>query len=50
MSFNREQINDMRAALIFYMRHHISITSPRFKDYEVILQLLSKYKTDDSNN
>lgn len=50
MNFNREQINDIRAALTFYMRHHISINSPRFHDYEVILQLLSKYKTNDGNN
>ena len=50
MNLNREQLNDVRAALVFYMRHHISITSPRFKDYEAILQLLSNYKTDDSNN
>ena len=46
MEFTAEQLTDIRAAVRFYQQHHISITSPRYKEYEVILQLLEKYKDD----
>ena len=42
MNFNQEQLNDMRAALVFYMQRNISIRNPRYEDYEVILKELNK--------
>lgn len=42
MDFNDEQMRDLRAAVKYYMQRHISIKSPRYNEYEVILQLLSK--------
>ena len=42
MNFNQEQLNDIRAALIFYMQRNISIQNPRYQDYEVILKELNK--------
>ena len=44
MKFTKEQITDIRAAVRFYQQHHISINSPRYEEYDVILQLLEKYK------
>ena len=46
MKLNQEQLNDVRAAVKFYQQHHISPSSPRYKEYEVILQLLENYKED----
>ena len=46
MKLTSEQLSDIRAALIYYQRHHISITSPRYNDYKVILQLLENYKDE----
>jgi hypothetical protein len=42
MDFNDEQLRDIRAAVTYYMQRHISINNPRYNEYEVILQLLSK--------
>ena len=42
MEFNDEQLRDLRAAVKYYMQRHISIKNPRYNEYEVILQLLSK--------
>ena len=42
MTFSDEQIADIRAALIYYMQRNVSINSPRYAEYEVILQLLTK--------
>ena len=42
MNLNQEQLNDMRAALVFYMQRNISIRNPRYQDYEVILKELNK--------
>ena len=42
MEFNEEQLRDIRAAVTYYMQRHVSIKNPRYYDYEVILQLLSK--------
>ena len=42
MNFNDEQLRDIRAAVKYYMQRHVSINNPRYNDYEVILQLLTK--------
>ena len=42
MEFNNEQLRDLRAAVSYYMQRHISIKNPRYSEYEVILQMLSK--------
>ena len=42
MNLNQEQLNDMRAAIVFYMQRNISIKSPRYQEYEVILKELNK--------
>jgi hypothetical protein len=42
MNFNQEQLNDMRAALVFYMQHNISIRNPRYQEHEAILKKLNK--------
>ena len=44
MNLTREQLADVRAAVRFYQQHHISISSPRYQEYEVILELLKEYK------
>jgi len=42
MNFNDEQLRDLRAAVKYFMQRHISINNPRYDEYEVILQMLSK--------
>lgn len=42
MEFSQEQLNDVRAALAFYMQHNISISNPRYQEYEAILKILNK--------
>jgi len=42
MNFTDEQLRDLRAAVNYYMQRHISITNPRYNEYEVILQLLTE--------
>ena len=42
MKFSQEQLNDVRAALVFYMQHNISIRNPRYQEYEAILKILNK--------
>ena len=42
MDFSDEQLRDIRAAVKYYMQRHVSIQNPRYNEYEVILQLLSK--------
>ena len=44
MEFTKEQLQDIRAAVRFYQQHHISLSSPRYEEYEVILELLKEYK------
>ena len=46
MNITREQLVDIMAAVKYYQRHHTSISSSRYKDYEVILQLLENYKDE----
>ena len=38
----KEQLRDINAAVIYYMQRHISVNNPRYQEYEVILQMLSK--------
>jgi len=38
----KEQLQDINAAVVYYMQRHISVNNPRYNDYEVILRLLSK--------
>jgi len=42
LELNKEQLKDVQAALIYFMQRNISINNPRYDEYEVILQLLSK--------
>ena len=42
MDFSQEQLNDICAALVFYMQHNISINNPRYEEYEAILKILNK--------
>jgi len=42
MNLNKEQLNDLRFVLAHYMQKNVSISNPRYKDYEVILQLLNE--------
>ncbi len=44
MNLNKEQLNDVRHAVAYYMYHHVSVNNPRYNEYEVILQLLSDIK------
>ena len=44
MTFTKEQLHDIRAAVRFYQQHHISIGSPRYQEYQDILELLENYK------
>ena len=46
MNLNKEQLNDVKHAVAYYMYHHVSIHNPRYNDYEVILQLLSETKEE----
>ena len=49
-SFTRQQINIIRTAVRYYQQHQISITSPQYDEYEVILKLLEEYKDNDNND
>jgi len=37
-----EQLLDLRHCVTYYMNRHVSINSPRYGEYEVILQLLTE--------
>lgn len=52
MELTTEELKEMRVATMYYMQHHISIKNPRYKEYEVILQKLSKSicEFNDHNN
>ena len=45
-NLNKEQLNDVTHAVAYYMYHHVSITNPRYNEYEVILQLLRDTKEE----
>ena len=38
MPFNSEELHDIKHALKYFMRRNISIRSPRYKEFEVILE------------
>jgi len=42
MNLSQEQLLTVRAAVKYFMQHHVSIKSSRYKEYEDILQLLNK--------
>jgi len=42
MKFEQEQLNDLRAAVVYYMQRNISIRNPRYQEFEVILKMLNK--------
>ena len=42
MEFEEEQLNNLRAAVVYYMQRNISIRNPRYKEYEDILKILNK--------
>ena len=42
MELSREELQDVQAAVVYYMHRHVSINNPRYDEYEVILQKLSK--------
>jgi len=41
-ALTKEQLIDINTAVMYYMQRHISVNNPRYNDYEVILQMLSK--------
>ena len=42
MKLTQEELNDVRAAVVLYMQNNISIRSPRYQEFEVILKKLNK--------
>ena len=46
MDLTKEELLDLRAAVAYYMQRHVSINNPRYNEYEVILQKLSKSLTE----
>ena len=42
MEFEQEQLNDLRAAVVYYIQRNISIRNPRYQEFEVILKMLNK--------
>ncbi len=42
MNLTDEQIRDVRAAVKYYMQRQISINSPRYQEYSLILEQLTK--------
>jgi hypothetical protein len=42
MDFSQQQLNDLRAAVVYYMQRNISIRNPRYGEYEDILKTLNK--------
>jgi len=42
MEFDQQQLNDIRAAVVYYMQRNISIRNPRYEEYEDILKTLNK--------
>ena len=46
MNLNKEQLNDVRHAVSYYLLHNVSVNNPRYNEYEVILQMLSETKEE----
>ena len=42
MDLSREELKEVMFVVKYYLHHHISIKSPRFTEYEVILQKLTQ--------
>jgi hypothetical protein len=42
MEFTQEQLNDVRAAVVYYMQRNISLRNPRYEEFEDILKILNK--------
>ena len=38
----KEQLNDVRVAVVLYMQNNISIRNPRYQEFEAILKILNK--------
>ena len=47
MNLSQEQLLTVKAAVKYFMQHHVSIKSSRYKEYEDILQLLSEVTLSD---
>ena len=50
MNLSQAQIEVVRKALTYYQHHHVSVNSPHYKDYEVILQLIEKRNEENDCN
>ena len=44
-NLTNQQLTDVRYALKYYMINHVSLTNPRYKEYEEILELLTNKRT-----
>ena len=44
-NLTNQQLTDVRYALKYYMINHVSLTNPRYKEYEEILELLTNTRT-----
>lgn len=44
-NLTNQQLTDVRYALKYYMMNHVSLTNPRYKEYEEILELLTETRT-----
>jgi hypothetical protein len=42
MDFTQEQLNDIRASVVYYMQRNISLRNPRYEEFEDILKILNK--------
>jgi len=42
VDLTKEQLRDIRSAIVYFMQRNISINNPRYQEYEDILELLNK--------
>ena len=42
MSLTQEELNEIRHAVNFYQQYNISVNSPRYKEYSLIINKLSE--------
>jgi len=40
MSLSKEELNDIKHAVSYYMHRHVSIKNPRYKQFQLILEKL----------
>ena len=45
MNLTNQQLSDVRYALKYYMMNHVSLSNPRYKEYEEILEALADTRT-----